>query len=112
MDNSYDHEMSPVMKLAEKLGVHDEFMKYCDEQDVELTSDNEAEMLKKFLKEKGYTQSELKKMLEESAKMAESEDMSSESDSEESDMEDKKPGVTIAIMMGKGNGGKMPPAWS
>lgn len=94
-----------VMKLADKLGLKDEFMKYCKENGVEPSADS----LKAFLESKGYTQSKLKEML--AAKSDDDMDMEESDEDEDEDESDKpKGGVTIAIMMGKG--GKMPPAWS
>jgi len=109
MDNNHDND--PVMKLAKKLGVHEEFMQYCEDKGEEVTQENSADLLKAFLKEQGYTQSELKEML---AERSDVEDMDEEDEmeDEEEDEEPKKGGVTIAIVMGKGKGGKMPPAWS
>jgi len=108
MDKMYEHEDSKVMKLAKKLGVHEDFMKYCEDKGEEITSENEADLLKEFLMAEGYTQEELKKML-----ASKSEDMDEEESEEmEEDEEDEKPkkGMSIAIVIGKG--GKMPPAWS
>ena len=107
MDKMYSHDNDPVMKLAKKLGVHEEFMQYCEDKGEEVTQENSADLLKAFLKEQGYTQSELKEML---AGRSDVEDMDEEDEMEEEDEEPKKGGVTIAIVMGKG--GKMPPAWS
>lgn len=90
-----------VMKLAKKLGLEREFMKYCEENGV----DPSADSLKAFLESKGYTQSKLKEML-----ATKSDDDMEESDEDEDESDKPKGGVTIAIMMGKG--GKMPPAWS
>lgn len=95
MDEMEKHDRNPVMKLAKKLGVHDEFMAYCEAEGRE----PDADALKEFLKSKGYTQDKLKKMLADKS-YDESEEKSG----------DSQGGVTISITMGKG--GKMPPAWS
>lgn len=99
-----DDSDNKVMELADKLGMKDEFVKYCKENDVEPTS----ETLKEFLTSKGYTQSKLKEML--AAKSEDGGDMEESDDEEEDDSEKPKGGVTIAIMMGKS--GKLPPAWN
>lgn len=111
MDKMYNHESSDVMKLAKKLGIHKEFMKYCEDKGEEVTSENEQKLFKDFVKEQGYTKEDLKKMMAESE--MEDSDESSDMESEYSDeYEDEKPkkGMSIAIVIGKG--GKIPPAWS
>lgn len=88
--------MDKVMKLAKKLGVEDDFKKYCEDNGMEMDADS----LKQFLKAEGYSQEDLKEML---AKRPEMEEESE--DDEESDEEKKGMSITIAV-------GKMPPAWS
>ena len=93
-----------VMKLAKKLGVEDDFKKYCEDNGVEM----DANSLKEFLKSEGYSKEDLKEMLAKKPEMEEEEE--SEEGEEPDEEESPKKGMSIAIVIGKG--GKMPPAWS